>query len=318
METEHVYDIEVTDLVKRYKKLVAIDHLSLQVKQQEIFGLLGPNGSGKSTLINCILSLLRYDHGEIKIFGQPMHPNARDIKSRIGFVPQDVALYDELNVAENIDAFCGLYIADRSKRHRFVDEAIEFVQLQDFRKFKPKQLSGGLKRRLNMACGIAHKPKLLFLDEPTVAVDPQSRNQILEGIKTLNQAGTTVIYTTHYMEEVEFLCDRLMILDHGQAIAEGNLHEVLAMSSLEETIEIISYNLPEALLNQYAADPDILTSNYENGKWTLMVKRGANKMLPLMHNLEEAGINPLSVASKRPSLNDVFLEITGKELRDHA
>ncbi|HSN66138.1 MAG TPA: ABC transporter ATP-binding protein, partial [Fusibacter sp.] len=174
--------VKVNQLVKRYGDLLALDHLSFEVAQGEIFGLLGPNGSGKTTAINCILSLLKYDKGEVFVFDKPMTPESYDIKRDIGIVMQDVAVFDELTVIENIDYFCGLYVSDKKVRKELVEEAIKFVGLEDFKKFYPKKLSGGLLRRLNIACGIAHKPKLIILDEPTVAVDPQSRNKILEGI----------------------------------------------------------------------------------------------------------------------------------------
>ena len=193
--------IEVNGLVKKYKELTAVDNLDLDVKSGEILGLLGPNGSGKSTTINCILSLLKKDAGSVKIFGKEMSPDAYDIKRRIGVVFQDVAVYDELSVYENIDYFCGLYIKDKEERKKLVKRALNLVSLNDFVKFKPKKLSGGLLRRLNIACGIAHRPEIIILDEPTVAVDPQSRNNILEGIKKLNKEGSTIIYTSHYMDE---------------------------------------------------------------------------------------------------------------------
>src|SRR5574344_2696873 len=208
--------IEVENLVTAYKHLNAVDGLSFTVHNGEILGLLGLNGSGKSTTINCILSLLNFKEGSIKIFGKEMQPDAYDLKSKIGVVFQDVAVFDELTVIENIDYFCGLYIKDKKIRKQYVEDAIELVGLNDFKKFYPKQLSGGLLRRLNIACGIAHKPSLIFLDEPTVAVDPQSRNNILEGIRKLNEMGATIIYTTHYMEEVEELCNRIIILDKGK------------------------------------------------------------------------------------------------------
>ena len=208
--------INVKNLVKRYGDLVALDHLSFQVKEGEIFGLLGPNGSGKTTAINCILSLLEYEKGDIEIFGKPMTPDAYDIKRQIGIVMQNVAVYNELTVYENIDYFCGLYVPDKALRKKLVQEAIEFTGLNDFSRFYPKKLSGGLLRRLNIACGIAHKPKLIFMDEPTVAIDPQSRNRILDGIMELNRQGATVVYTSHYMEEVEQICSRIMILDKGK------------------------------------------------------------------------------------------------------
>ncbi|KAB7218338.1 ABC transporter ATP-binding protein, partial [Bifidobacterium longum] len=186
--------VHVSQLVKRYGDMVALDYFDLDVNQGEIFGLLGPNGSGKTTAINCILALLTYDSGTIRVFGQPMTPTSYALKRRIGIVPQNVAVFNELTVTDNIDYFCSLYVPKKTDRAPLVEESIEFVGLQDFRKFRPGKLSGGLLRRLNIACGIAHKPNLIFFDEPTVAVDPQSRNSILEGIQRLNQAGATVIY----------------------------------------------------------------------------------------------------------------------------
>ncbi|MEG0682869.1 MAG: ABC transporter ATP-binding protein, partial [Raoultibacter sp.] len=175
--------VAVDNLVKRYKEVVALDHFSLHIEPGEIFGLLGPNGSGKTTAINCMLQLLTYDKGSIELFGEPMRPTRYDLKRRIGIVPQNVAVFEELTVRENIDYFCALYIHDKTLRRNLVDEAIAFVGLQEFTKFRPRKLSGGLVRRLNIACGIAHKPELIFFDEPTVAVDPQSRNAILTGIQ---------------------------------------------------------------------------------------------------------------------------------------
>ena len=189
--------VKIENLVKRYKELIAVDHFNLDIRKGEVFGLLGPNGSGKTTTINCMLSLLNYDKGDIELFGKKMTPTSYDIKRRIGIISQNVAVFDELTVYENIDYFCGLYIRDKELRKKYIDEAIDFTGLGDFVKFRPKKLSGGLLRRLNIACGIAHKPELIILDEPTVAVDPQSRNKILEGILELNKNGATIIYTSH-------------------------------------------------------------------------------------------------------------------------
>lgn len=260
--------IEVRHLTKTYKApktrtdktqkvFKAVDDLSFDVKEGEILGLLGPNGSGKSTTINCLLSLLKFDKGTIKIFGETMTPSAYDLKRQIGVIFQDVAVFEELRVEDNIDFFCGLYIKDKAERKKCVDDAIKLVGLQDFRRFYPKQLSGGLLRRLNIACGIAHKPKLIFLDEPTVAVDPQSRQHILDNIETLRKHGATVVYTTHYMEEVEQLCDRIIILDKGKIIASGTNAELKKLVKNKPIKQVVG-----------------------------------------------------------PTLNDVFLELTGKELRD--
>ena len=218
--------VKIENLVKRYHELIALDHFNLDIKQGEVFGLLGPNGSGKTTTINCMLSLLKYDKGSVQIFGQEMKPDSYELKSQIGVVMQNVAVFDELTVYENIDYFCGLYISEKSKRKELVEQAIQFVDLEEFRKFYPKKLSGGLLRRLNIACGIAHKPKLIIMDEPTVAVDPQSRNRILEGILELNREGATIIYTSHYMEEVEQICSRIAIMDKGKNLAIGTSEEL--------------------------------------------------------------------------------------------
>lgn len=249
--------IEVNNLTKEYKGKKAIDDLSFDVFKGEILGLLGPNGSGKSTTINSILALLKYQKGSIKIFGKEMQPDSYDIKAKIGVVFQEIAVFNELNVYDNINYFCGLYIKEKDIRKKYVEEAIDLVGLREFKKYLPKQLSGGLLRRLNIACGIAHKPSLIFLDEPTVAVDPQSRNNILDGIKKLRKEGATIVYTTHYMEEVEILCDRIIILDKGKIIAQGTSEELKKQANIEEKIEHVG-----------------------------------------------------------PTLNDVFLKLTGKELRD--
>lgn len=249
--------VSVQNLVKKYKNNYAVNDLSFDVKKGEILGLLGPNGSGKTTTINCILSLLQFDSGQIKIFGETMRPSAYDIKQKIGVIFQEVAVFNELTVYENIDYFCGLYISDKNTRKQYITDALKLVSLEKFQKYRPKQLSGGLLRRLNIACGIAHKPELIFLDEPTVAVDPQSRNNILNDIKKLRDQGATVIYTTHYMEEVEELCDRIIILDNGKIIAKGTVDE-----------------------------------------------------------LKKLAKNQTKIATS-PTLNDVFLELTGKDLRDN-
>ena len=213
--------ITVKNLIKEFKEIRALDSFNLELREGEILGLIGPNGSGKTTLLLSILGFYAYEKGEIKVFNQELKPNSYDIKRKIGYVPQDLAVFEELTVYENIDYFCGLYVHDGKKRKELVEKAIRFVGLEKFRKFVPSKLSGGLARRLNIACGIAHEPELIFLDEPTVAVDAQSRSFILEGIKELNRRGASVIYTSHYLEEVEDLCDRIAIIDQGRNIITG-------------------------------------------------------------------------------------------------
>ena len=308
--------IQVNNLVKRYGDLVALDHLSMQVGEGEIFGLLGPNGSGKTTAINCILSLLKYDRGEIEVFGRPMAPDAYDLKRNIGIVMQNVAVFEELTVYENIDYFCGLYISDRSRRKRLVEEAIDFVGLGEFTKFYPKKLSGGLLRRLNIACGIAHKPKLVILDEPTVAVDPQSRNKILEGIVRLNREGTTIIYTSHYMEEVEQICTRIVIMDKGKIIASGTKEGPKAMISLGEKITVETFSLQREDLAELRKMPGVDSAEYADNLLVVKSVKGRNNLESVLDFLHRRKVDYGKIYSELPTLNDVFLEITGKELRD--
>lgn len=308
--------IEVKNLTKKYKNLTAINDLSFSVKEGEILGLLGPNGSGKSTTINCMLALLNYDQGEIKIFDQDMTPDSYQIKKEIGVVFQEVSVFEELTVYENIDYFCGLYVKDKKAREKYVEEALQLVSLEEFQKFKPKQLSGGLLRRLNIACGIAHKPKLIFLDEPTVAVDPQSRNSILDGIKKLRDRGATIVYTTHYMEEVEILCDRIIILDKGQIIAEGTNESLKELAGIEEKVTIEIENLKPEIIDEIKSWKNVEEVSYQDNHLLLTYNKGKNNFTNLLDYLKKQNISYNKIFSERPTLNDVFLELTGKELRD--
>lgn len=308
--------IEVKNLTKEYKAVKAVDNLSFEVHEGEILGLLGPNGSGKSTTINCILSLLRFGEGSIKVFDREMEPDAYDIKGKIGVVFQDVAVFDELTVYENIDYFCGLYINDKAKRKQYIREAIALVGLEDFMKFRPKQLSGGLLRRLNIACGIAHKPELIFLDEPTVAVDPQSRNNILDSIKKLRDDGATIVYTTHYMEEVEMICDRVIILDKGKILAEGSCDELKELAKIEEKVTVEVHRFDDEKAKEIEKLENVDTVSCSGNQLTVTYRRGKNNLVELIDWLKKENVRYSKIYSERPTLNDVFLELTGKELRD--
>ena len=308
--------IHIENLVKRYGDLVALNHLSLDIHEGEIFGLLGPNGSGKTTAINCLLSLLKYDKGTIEIFGQPMTPDNYQAKQQIGIVLQNVAVFDELTVYENIDYFCGLYVSDKKKRKKLVDDAVQFAGLEDYCKMRPKKLSGGLLRRLNIACGIAHKPRLIIMDEPTVAVDPQSRNKILEGIQKLNAQGSTIIYTSHYMEEIEQICTRIAIMDHGRVIASGTSEELKKMIKTGETITVEAILLEEKHLQDIRSLPHVFDLHYENQILVLRCTGAQHNLIRLLNYLQSQDITLGRVFSELPTLNDVFLEITGKQLRD--
>ena len=245
-----------------------------------------------------------------------MKPNSYDIKRDIGVIFQEVAVFEELTVYQNIDYFCGLYIKDKATRKEYIEEAIKLVSLEEFKKFYPKQLSGGLLRRLNIACGIAHKPKLIFLDEPTVAVDPQSRNNILDGIKKLREAGATIVYTTHYMEEVEILCDRIIILDKGKILATGTSDELKKKARIEEKVTVEVNNLKEEQIDKIRKLQNVEEVKYNVNNLIITYKQGENNLGELTNHLKKEEIKYNKIYSERPTLNDVFLELTGKELRD--
>lgn len=307
--------LEVKNVLKRFDDLVAIDNLSMNINKGEIYGLLGPNGSGKTTLINCILSLCAFEKGQIKVFDETMSATRYDLKSKIGYVPQEIAVFDELTVYENIDFFCGLYIQDKDIRKEYVEEAIEFVGLNDFRKYVPKKLSGGLKRRLNLACGLVHKPELLILDEPTVAVDPQSRNSILEGIVDLNKKGTTIIYTSHYMDEVEQICTKISIIDKGRLLATGDKYELKKLVGLTDTLILKDIDMVKLDLDQLEkiaglGKVEVSANNLSIG---ILDNMAISHVFTYLEN-NDIFFKGMDIIS--PSLNDVFLEITGKQLRD--
>ena len=308
--------IKVKNLTKRYGSLTALDHFDLEIAKGEIFGLLGPNGSGKTTAINCMLSLLKYSKGEVSLFGEPMRADNYAVKRRIGVIMQNVAVFNELTVYENIDYFCGLYVPEKQKRKALTEEALSFADLGDYRKFLPKKLSGGLLRRLNIACGIAHKPELIFLDEPTVAVDPQSRNHILEGIREQNRNGATIVYTSHYMEEVEQLCTRIMIMDKGRAVAVGTKDELKAMIREGEKLTMEIFDLPGPVFEEIKNIEGLFRADYSDSRLTAHCPAGGHHLILILDILRRGNVNPGRIFTAPPTLNDVFLEITGKELKD--
>ena len=309
--------VKLENVTKTYKKGVrALDNLSFEVRDGEIFGLLGPNGSGKTTSINCLLGLLKYESGNIEVFGEPMSANRYDLKAEIGFVPQNVAVYTELTVYENVDYFCGLYVKEKEKRRRLVEEALNFVSLLEYRNVYPRKLSVGLLRRLNIACGIAHKPRLIIFDEPTVGVDPQTRNRVLEGIKRLNREGATVIYTSHYMEEVEQICDYIVIMDKGKVIAHGTNEELKASIRHGEMIEVQLLEPKKEYLELFGKIHNVYSTYYKDDILVIKSEKGSTNIPNVLEILKDKGIKYGLLFSEIPTLNDVFLEITGKELRD--
>lgn len=247
--------LKLEGLIKKYDNRAVVDSLSLEIKKGEIFGLLGPNGAGKSTTMNMICSLLKPTAGNISLFGMDIKKDAKKIKNKIGYIPQDLAIYDNLKAWENVELFTSLYGLKGNERKKAIDESLDFVGLLERKNSFAKTFSGGMKRRLNIACALGHKPELLIFDEPTVGIDPQSRNFILEKIKKANENGTTVLYTSHYMEEVEAICTRVAIMDNGKIIACGTTDELknLVRRSKDEqiTLEQVFLTLTGKKLRDY-------------------------------------------------------------------
>lgn len=306
--------VEVKNLVKRYDRLVALDHININVMEGEVLGLLGPNGSGKSTLINCILSLAKYDKGFVRVFNQEMNMEAYTIKRDIGVVMQDIGIFRELTVYENIQYFCSLYIKDINEVKERTEEVIKLLVLEDFQTFLPKKLSDGLLRRVNIACGIVHKPKLIFMDEPVLSADPYSRTIIFDVIRNLNDQGNTIIYATHSMEEVEQLCTRIAMVDKGRIIASGSKDELKAMISLGEKITLEVYKLTEKEINELLEIPSISDLQYKNNILEIRSKKGRNNLIHVLDYVTKHGLNVGKIYTELPTLNDVFLEITGKDI----
>lgn len=305
--------IEIKNLRKSFKNVVAVDGINLSIKDKDIHGILGPNGAGKSTTINCILGLLKEDEGEV-IFEEQYHLNKW--KKNIGYVPQDLALYDELTVYENVSFFCSLYGFKKDELEKNVNDALDFTGLKEFKNKKVQTLSGGQKRRLNIACGIAHKPRLIIMDEPTVGIDPQSRNLILSNIKELNENGASIIYTTHYMPEVEEICNAITVIDHGKIIAHGTKADIISM--IDKKIKTI-FEFNKALDEDDKAKlkeafPDMAISINSN---VLTIKHKENtNVINKVINLFESKYEINNINKEEPTLEEVFLDLTGKELRD--
>lgn len=305
--------IQIQNLVKRYGSSNAADHVSFSVSEGEMTGIFGPGGCGKSTLIKAVLGLTRVNRGEIELFDRkPEH--ASQLRRDIGYVPQEPILYQELTVYENIEYFCGLYVKDKKQRMQYAEEAVEWLGLRDFWKFYPRRLNESLLKRLNFACGIAHKPKLLLLDDPMGDIDLLGSHVIREKIIELNQRGTTILYTTRNAEDVEILSGKIIMLDRGRVIAQGTKEELKEMIGIGEKITIEAYHLGTELLDELKTLPNVCDVAYYSGQLTLKSRNGKHNLINILNFLQERDVSMGSVYSERPTLNDVYLEMTGKEL----
>lgn len=307
--------VKISNLIKRYGNKLAIDNFSLNISKGEILGLLGPNGAGKTTLINALIGVTQIQSGEILIFGQKMNGSNLDVKKRIGVVPQNIAIINEFTVLENTTYFARLYGLKGKALSESVQQALLFVNLWEKRREYPKKLSGGMQRRLNIACSIVHKPELIILDEPTVGIDPQSRNHILESVVNLRDTGSTIIYTSHYMEEVEAICTRVAIMDNGRLIAQGTKDSLAEYVQEDQVasfvLENAGYSVTEAVKNISGVKECTLFGN----EMTVVFDRSCN-ISRIIHAITNTGGSIEKISMQEATLEDVFLTLTGKKLRD--
>ncbi len=308
--------LEIKNLTKKFGDFIAVDNMSLAIKEGEIFGFLGSNGAGKSTTINMIAGLLRSNEGEISILGKNTKKHNRFAKMNIGIVPQDIAIYEELTTYENVKFFAGLYGLRGAELKARVEEALQFVGLSDKHKSYPKNFSGGMKRRLNIACAIAHHPKLIIMDEPTVGIDPQSRNYILQSVRKLNEMGSTIIYTSHYMEEVEEICTKIAIVDHGKIIAEGTKEQLKAIITDTKDIWIEVKSVENIDVNKLKEISGVKAVQIEENVIKVNSDTGVNNLNKIVQHFINNDIEIRSLEEQAPNLETVFLTLTGRNLRD--
>ncbi|WP_127591240.1 ABC transporter ATP-binding protein [Paenibacillus lautus] len=302
-------------IIKRYGHQLVLDHVNLEIRQGEILGLLGPNGAGKTTLIHALSGLIGIDSGSIELFGKRLSGPMLEVKRKIGLVTQDVTVFEDLTAQENLAFFGGIYGLRGTELKRQITETLQFVGLTDQAHKRPSKFSGGMKRRLNIACSIIHRPRLLIMDEPTVGIDPQSRNHILESVRELKKRGTTILYTTHYMEEVQSLASRVVILDQGHVIAQGTIDELVKNIHHEEKIKLEVVELTEDLINSIKQLDGVKQVILTGTQIQILSRAGAGNLDRILSLAKSAG-GVISIHAEKPTLEDVFLTLTGKQLRD--
>ncbi|MFC4305720.1 ABC transporter ATP-binding protein [Cohnella boryungensis] len=309
--------VQFKGVVKKYDTKMSVNHLNLEIAQGEIFGLLGPNGAGKSTTIHLLAGLLAADAGEIMLDGYSVARNPIETKRRIGLVPQELAIYDMLSARENVTFFGQLYgLRGRLLKER-VEEALAFAGLLDFGKEKPGTFSGGMKRRLNIACAIMHRPKLIIMDEPTVGIDPQSRNHILESVRQLNAMGSTVIYTSHYMEEVEAISTKIGIMDQGKLVAHGTKEELIRQAGLEERLMLETNRLTDEAIGEIRGHARVtFFQRREDSQLELVLQESQAYLQDILFVLSKHDLKLQKLTRVEPDLESLFLTLTGRSLRD--
>jgi ABC-2 type transport system ATP-binding protein len=304
--------IKINNITKKFSTTTALDSISLEIKEKEFFGLLGPNGAGKSTLMNLLVGYLDSSEGEILIDNEKITQDNLEIRKKIGLVPQTIALYEEISAEENLEVFGSLFNIEKKDLKYIIAQKLQMVGLFEKRKEKVQTFSGGMKRRLNLAASLLHDPQIILCDEPTVGIDPQSRNAIFEYLEKLNIEGKTIIYTTHYMEEAERLCSRIAIIDFGHIISVGTLQELLERLEYKNTITINKNHLTENKISLFSNFGKLIN---ETDKYEIQPNDGL-KLSRFYEEIEKNGISYSNINIKRPSLEDLFLRLTGRSLRD--
>lgn len=308
--------IEVQNVSKKFDEKIVLDNISFVVEEGDIFGLIGPNGAGKTTLINIITGLLDANNGTVLIGGYDIKKDTLKAKEFFGLVPQELALIETVSAYDNLEFFGSLYGLKGKLLKERINYALEVTGLTENKKVKVKKFSGGMKRRLNLAAAIMHNPKILILDEPTVGIDPQSRNHIFEFLKKLNKEyNTTIIYTSHYMEEVEYLCNNIFIIDEGKEVAYGSKKNVKSMISNNNKVNLRIENITNDLLNKLKTVDGVINMEYSRDEINLLVE-SSFKLEPLLKVLESNNSTIKSINVEEPNLEEVFLTLTGKKLRD--
>ncbi len=308
--------IEAKGIKKYYKKVRAVDGIDLEVRQGEILGILGPNGAGKSTAISVISSLIRPDEGDVFFKGESILKNPAAIRRVMGIVPQEVALYPDLSAAENLKFFGKLYGLRGEKLKTRMQEVLDLLELNGRAKDAVKNYSGGMKRRVNIGAALLHHPEVLIMDEPTVGIDPQSRSHILDTVKALNQKGMTIIYTSHYMEEVEHLCDRIYVMDHGKVIASGTKEDLKNLMGGDDIVSLQTDKASEGFLKELRGNLKVKNADQKGNSITLMVQKDCDILSDIFEAASRNGVKLKSLDIKTPTLEDVFLYLTGRGLRD--
>ena len=309
--------VEVKDLTKRFGKLTAVDGVHFSIPAGEAFGLLGPNGAGKTTTVSMMCGLVVPSAGDVIVDGHSILRDPMAVRRVIGVVPQDIALYPTLSARENLTFFSRMQDVSADMLASRVDAVLDIVQLADRQKDRIETYSGGMKRRINIAVGLLNQPKLLILDEPTVGVDPQSRNSILETLKELNRQGMTLLYTSHYMEEVEFLCTHIAIIDHGRVIADGTQKDLRLQAGNKDIISIqLVREADGAVRDRLAALPGVDTVELRDKTIRIATDQGRSLLAGVISTLDDAECPVSTIDVKEPNLEDLFLNLTGTILRD--